>query len=123
MHWVSGLAISFPPLFGHHFGSATIPPPSLSSYFKINDTTRKHIAHDYTPYFSSHHLHTNTNTRVRQAPNIVKMGGDLNLKKSWHTSLMSNQKRVWAEEKKALDERKKIDQVMKERAEERQIRK
>ena len=49
------------------------------------------------------------------------MGGDLNLKKSWHPVLMSNQKRVWAEEKKALDERKKTDQVLKERAEERQI--
>ena len=34
---------------------------------------------------------------------------------------MTNQKRVWAEEKKALDERKKTDQVLKERAEERQI--
>jgi len=49
------------------------------------------------------------------------MGGDLNLKKSWHPVLMSNQKRVWEEEKKALDERKKIEQVLKERAEERQI--
>ncbi|KAF1344904.1 Pre-mRNA splicing factor-domain-containing protein [Delphinella strobiligena] len=49
------------------------------------------------------------------------MGGDLNLKKSWHPVLMSNQKKVWEEEKKALDERKKIDQVLKERAEERQI--
>ncbi|WPH01716.1 Hypothetical protein R9X50_00456800 [Acrodontium crateriforme] len=49
------------------------------------------------------------------------MGGDLNLKKSWHPALMSNQKRVWEEEKKALDERKKIEQVIKERAEERQI--
>ena len=49
------------------------------------------------------------------------MGGDLNLKKSWHPVLMSNQKRVWAEEKKALDERKKTDQVLKERAEERAI--
>ena len=51
----------------------------------------------------------------------AKMGGDLNLKKSWHPVLMSNQKRVWEEEKKALDERKKIEQVLKERAEERQI--
>ena len=34
---------------------------------------------------------------------------------------MSNQKRVWEEEKKALDERKRIDQMKKERAEERQI--
>lgn len=49
------------------------------------------------------------------------MGGDLNLKKSWHPVLMSNQKRVWAEENKALEERKKTDQVLKERAEERQI--
>src|SRR5690348_2376766 len=49
------------------------------------------------------------------------MGGDLNLKKSWHPVLMSNQKKVWEEEQKALEERKKIDQIMKERAEERQI--
>lgn len=34
---------------------------------------------------------------------------------------MSNQKRVWAEETKALEERKKTDQVLKERAEERQV--
>ncbi|KAI9670720.1 MAG: RNA-splicing factor [Caeruleum heppii] len=49
------------------------------------------------------------------------MGGDLNLKKSWHPVLMSNQRRVWEEEKKALDERKRIDQMIKERQEERQI--
>jgi hypothetical protein len=49
------------------------------------------------------------------------MGGDLNLKKSWHPVLMSNQKKVWEEEKKALEERKKVDQMMKERQEERQI--
>ncbi|KIW67559.1 hypothetical protein PV04_06803 [Phialophora macrospora] len=49
------------------------------------------------------------------------MGGDLNLKKSWHPVLMSNQKKVWEEEKKALEERKKVDQIMKERAEERAI--
>ncbi|EXJ77646.1 hypothetical protein A1O3_09874 [Capronia epimyces CBS 606.96] len=49
------------------------------------------------------------------------MGGDLNLKKSWHPSLMTNQKKVWEEENKALEERKKIEQIRKERAEERQI--
>lgn len=49
------------------------------------------------------------------------MGGDLNLKKSWHPGLMTNQKRVWEEERKALDERKKTEQVLKERAEERAI--
>ncbi|KAF4310400.1 CBF1-interacting co-repressor CIR [Botryosphaeria dothidea] len=49
------------------------------------------------------------------------MGGDLNLKKSWHPLLMSNQRRVWEEEQKALEERKRIDQMVKERAEERAI--
>lgn len=49
------------------------------------------------------------------------MGGDLNLKKSWHPVLMSNQRRVWEEEKKALEERKRIEQMKKEREEERQI--
>lgn len=49
------------------------------------------------------------------------MGGDLNLKKSWHPSLMSNQKKVWEEEQRALEERKKIEQIRKERDQERQI--
>jgi hypothetical protein len=48
-----------------------------------------------------------------------KMGGDLNLKKSWHPVLMSNQRRVWEEENKALEERKKTDQRIKELKEER----
>ncbi|KLJ13088.1 hypothetical protein EMPG_11954 [Blastomyces silverae] len=49
------------------------------------------------------------------------MGGDLNLKKSWHPVLQKNQERVWIEQKKALEERKRIEQMMKERQEERQI--
>lgn len=49
------------------------------------------------------------------------MGGDLNLKKSWHPQLLTNQKKVWEEEKRALEERKRTDQMMKERQEERQI--
>ncbi|KAM3422314.1 hypothetical protein BST61_g2673 [Cercospora zeina] len=49
------------------------------------------------------------------------MGGDLNLKKSWHPALMTNQRRVYNEELKALEERKKTEQVLKERAEERAI--
>jgi hypothetical protein len=49
------------------------------------------------------------------------MGGDLNLKKSWHVSLLSNQTKVWQAEQKALEERKKIKQIEQERAEERQI--
>lgn len=48
-------------------------------------------------------------------------GGDLNLKKSWHPSLLRNQERVWSEEKRALEERKRIDQLRRERDEERQI--
>ncbi|KAK9896820.1 hypothetical protein P389DRAFT_49718 [Cystobasidium minutum MCA 4210] len=48
-------------------------------------------------------------------------GGDLNLKKSWHPVLMKNQARVWEKEKEALEERKKLAQLQKERAEERQI--
>jgi hypothetical protein len=47
------------------------------------------------------------------------MGGDLNLKKSWHPVLMSNQKRVWEEESKALEERKRTDLRIKELKEER----
>ncbi|KAF2869641.1 Pre-mRNA splicing factor-domain-containing protein [Massariosphaeria phaeospora] len=49
------------------------------------------------------------------------MGGDLNLKKSWHTGLGKNRERVWKEEKAALEERKQIEKLRKEREEERQI--
>ena len=49
------------------------------------------------------------------------MGGDLNLKKSWHPVLMSNQRKVWEQQSKALEERKKTDALLKERAEERQM--
>lgn len=49
------------------------------------------------------------------------MGGDLNLKKSWHPLLLKNQRRVYDEEHKALEERKQIDKLLKERAEERQL--
>lgn len=48
-------------------------------------------------------------------------GGDLNLKKSWHPTLLRNQERVWSEEKRALEERKRIDQLRRERDEEREI--
>ncbi|KAI4695749.1 hypothetical protein J4E81_006078 [Alternaria sp. BMP 2799] len=46
------------------------------------------------------------------------MGGDLNLKKSWHPHLRKNQERVWKEEKSALEERKLIEKLRKEREEE-----
>ncbi|OAL50627.1 hypothetical protein IQ07DRAFT_587283 [Pyrenochaeta sp. DS3sAY3a] len=49
------------------------------------------------------------------------MGGDLNLKKSWHPHLRKNQERVWKEEKSALEERKLIEKLRKEREEEREI--
>ncbi|KAJ9113156.1 hypothetical protein QFC20_002048 [Naganishia adeliensis] len=48
-------------------------------------------------------------------------GGDLNMKKSWHPVLLTNQKRVWEVEKKAHDEKKKLDQLKKEIEEERQL--
>ncbi|OLN96446.1 Pre-mRNA-splicing factor CWC25 [Colletotrichum chlorophyti] len=47
------------------------------------------------------------------------MGGDLNLKKSFHPSLLKNQAKVWEEERKALDERKKTQQRINELKEER----
>jgi hypothetical protein len=49
------------------------------------------------------------------------MGGDLNLKKSWHPHLRKNQEKVWKEENAALEERKLIEKLRKEREEERQI--
>lgn len=42
------------------------------------------------------------------------MGGDLNLKKSWHPVLISNQRQVWEEENKALKKKKKTDLRIKE---------
>ncbi|KAJ9095372.1 hypothetical protein QFC19_007616 [Naganishia cerealis] len=48
-------------------------------------------------------------------------GGDLNMKKSWHPVLLTNQKRVWEVEKTAHEEKKKLDQLRKEIEEERQL--
>jgi hypothetical protein len=45
----------------------------------------------------------------------------LNLKKSWHPNLLENQKRVWEEERKALLERKRIEELKKEVKEERAL--
>ncbi|PKS09604.1 hypothetical protein jhhlp_004222 [Lomentospora prolificans] len=47
------------------------------------------------------------------------MGGDLNLKKSFHPGLLRNQKRVYEEEQRALDERKRTQQRINELKEER----
>ncbi|KAI0011979.1 Pre-mRNA splicing factor-domain-containing protein [Xylariaceae sp. FL0662B] len=50
------------------------------------------------------------------------MGGDLQLKKSYHPALLKNQARVYEEEKKALEERKRtearIQEIKEERAQE-----
>ncbi|KAL6918947.1 hypothetical protein ACHAPO_009231 [Fusarium lateritium] len=46
-------------------------------------------------------------------------GGDLNLKKSFHPGLQTNQRRVWDEEQKALAERKRTQQRIEEIKEER----
>ncbi|OMH86246.1 Pre-mRNA-splicing factor cwf25 [Zancudomyces culisetae] len=47
-------------------------------------------------------------------------GGDLNLKKSWHPLTYKNQERIWKEKQKAEAERKKIEQMQKELAREKE---
>jgi hypothetical protein len=49
------------------------------------------------------------------------MGGDLLSKKGWHVGLLVNQRKVWEAEQQTLAERKKIEQVRREREEERQM--
>ncbi|GAA5963462.1 hypothetical protein JCM8115_001238 [Rhodotorula mucilaginosa] len=48
-------------------------------------------------------------------------GGDLNMKKSWHTGTFAHQERVWKKEKEALEERKKLQQLQKELEQERAV--
>lgn len=48
-------------------------------------------------------------------------GGDLNMKKSWHPLLHTNQERVWKKEKEALEERKKLEELRREREQEREM--
>ncbi|KAJ3039004.1 RNA-splicing factor [Rhizophlyctis rosea] len=48
-------------------------------------------------------------------------GGDLNLKKSWHPGTLRNQEKVWKKEQEAEEERKKLEQLIKEKNEERQM--
>ena len=48
-------------------------------------------------------------------------GGDLNMKKSWHPLLHSNQERVWKREQEILAERKKTADLQKELAQERAV--
>lgn len=47
--------------------------------------------------------------------------GDLNMKKSWHPRLQKNQEKVWLHEQEALAERKKLEELRKERDQERQM--
>ncbi len=46
-------------------------------------------------------------------------GGDLNLKKSWHTQTFRNIEAVWKAEQKVEEQKKRNDQRMKELKEER----
>ncbi|KAK4055456.1 RNA-splicing factor [Microbotryomycetes sp. JL201] len=48
-------------------------------------------------------------------------GGDLNMKKSWHPLLHTNQERVWKKEKEALEERKRLQELQKELEQERAL--
>lgn len=57
-----------------------------------------------------------------QGEHIGKMGaGDLNMKKSWHPMLHSNQEKVWLQEQEAIKERKRLEELRKEREHERQM--
>ena len=46
-------------------------------------------------------------------------GGDLNLKKSWHTQTLANQKKIWLLEEKQREEQRKTADMLKEIQEER----
>ncbi|XP_063529317.1 pre-mRNA-splicing factor CWC25 homolog [Cydia strobilella] len=46
-------------------------------------------------------------------------GGDLNSKKSWHPNTIKNQERVWKAEQASAEEKKRILELQRERAEER----
>ncbi|KAG8957920.1 RNA-splicing factor [Tulasnella sp. 408] len=48
-------------------------------------------------------------------------GGDLNMKKSWHPHLIKNQIGGWLKEQESSAERKKLEQLRKEREDERQL--
>ncbi|KAI8801307.1 Pre-mRNA splicing factor-domain-containing protein [Cladochytrium replicatum] len=48
-------------------------------------------------------------------------GGDLNLKKSWHTGTLRFQAKVWAAEEKKKEEEKKLEEMRKEKEQERQM--
>ena len=47
------------------------------------------------------------------------MGGDLNLKKSWHPAIYKNQEAVWKREQAVLAEQRKLDLLKREKEEER----
>ena len=94
-------------------GSSRHPVPRQAGALSYIHTSNRLATYDRNSL-----PHRRPNHYPRLPPN---MGGDLNLKKSWHPALMTNQRRVYNEELKALEERKKTDQVLKERAEERAI--
>ncbi|KAJ1962827.1 RNA-splicing factor, partial [Dispira parvispora] len=48
-------------------------------------------------------------------------GGDLNMKKSWHPMTYRNQEKLWKAEQKAAEEQKKLEQLRKEKEEEREL--
>lgn len=47
-------------------------------------------------------------------------GGDLNSKKSWHPNILKNQERVWKAEQAVAEEKKRIQELQRERQEERE---
>ena len=104
-----------------------IMPARLPSRLQ-NIPSTPHAFHQPPTHFSPTTL-THTHTQASRhsdfpptsAAHTFNMGGDLNLKKSWHPHLRKNQERVWKEEKSALEERKQIEKLRKEREEERAL--
>lgn len=79
-----------------------------------------HPLHSHLHWVFSQHKPAYCITRSHKYP--VKMGGnDLNLKKSWHPQLMTNQRRVYDAEQAALQERKLTEARLEEIRRERQI--
>ncbi|KAG5457330.1 MAG: Pre-mRNA splicing factor-domain-containing protein [Olpidium bornovanus] len=59
--------------------------------------------------------------RRRFLAHLKQSGGDLNLKKSWHTGTLKNIGRVWKKEQDAKAEQAKLAELQKEMAQERAV--
>lgn len=93
----------------------TFPPLPFSTLISFLSSPYRHL-HDVFSATQPVYCITRPHTYP------VKMGGnDLNLKKSWHPQLMTNQRRVYDAEQAALQERKLTEARLEEIRRERQI--